>query len=72
MTLDEIIAKAGGVTELAKIAEVHHATISATWRRKGRVPVERAQRISIALSIPLHEMRPDIWAAPAEPTPEAA
>lgn len=68
MTLDEIIAAAGGVTELARIAEVNHSTISATWRRNGRVPVERAHRISEALAIPLSDIRPDVW----RPTTEAA
>lgn len=61
MTLEEIIDAAGGVAELARIAGVNHATISATWRRKGRVPVERARPISDALGIPLHKIRPDIW-----------
>lgn len=61
MTLEEIIARAGGVTGLARVAGVNHATISATWRRTGRVPVERAHAISEALAIPLSEIRPDIW-----------
>ena len=61
MTLDDIIAAAGGVGELARIAEVNHATVSATWRRTGRVPVERAHRISEKLNIPLSEIRPDVW-----------
>lgn len=69
MTLEEIIAKAGGVSELARIAGVNHSTISATWRRTGRVPVERVHAISESLSIPLHEIRPDVWRTP---TPEAA
>lgn len=68
MTLEEIIAAAGGVTELARIAGVNHATVSATWRRRGRVPVERARAISEELKIPLSEIRPDIW----RPAPEAA
>lgn len=61
MTLEEIIAAAGGVTELARIAGVNHATVSATWRRRGLVPVERARAVSDALKIPLHKIRPDIW-----------
>lgn len=68
MTLEEIIAAAGGVGELARIAGVNHATVSATWRRRGRVPVERAIVVSDALNIPLHKIRPDIW----RPAPEAA
>ena len=66
MTLDEIIEAAGGVTQLAKIAGVNHSTV-AWWRRHGNrvATVDRAQRISRALGIPLHKIRPDIW-----PTPE--
>ena len=61
MTIDELIALAGGVTRLAEIAGVDHSSVSASWRRTGRVPVERAHRISEALSIPLSEIRPDVW-----------
>lgn len=61
MTVDEIIEAAGGVTKLAKIAGVDHSTISASWRRSGRVPVDRAHAISEALAIPLHKIRPDVW-----------
>lgn len=61
MTLEEIIVAAGGVSELARIAGVNHATVSATWRRRGKVPVERARAISEALEIPLHQIRPDVW-----------
>ena len=65
MTIDEIIAKAGGVTELARMLNVHHSSVC-DWRRANRVPVPRAQAISEQLSIPLHEIRPDVWAAPCE------
>ena len=65
MELDEIIEKAGGVTQLARIAEVDHSTISAGWRRRGKVSIAAAMRISERLGIPRHEIRPDIW--PAQP-----
>lgn len=68
MTIDELIAAAGGVTRLAEIAGVDHSSISASWRRTGRVPAERALRISDALGIPPHRIRPDLW----RPEPEAA
>jgi hypothetical protein len=64
MTLEELISHAGGVTRLAEIAGVKHSTVAATWRRKGRVPVERVRPISESLGIPLHEIRPDIWHPP--------
>lgn len=69
MMIDELIAKAGGVAKLAEIAGVNRASISASWRRSGRVPVERARRISEALRIPLHEIRPDIWRDPIVASP---
>lgn len=61
MTLDELIARAGGVGQLARIAGVDHSTISSSWRKRGRVPVERALIIHEKLSVPLHEIRPDVW-----------
>lgn len=64
MTLDEIIAVAGGVTKLAAAANVDHSTISSGWRRTGRIPVERALLIHEKLAIPLHDLRPDVWQAP--------
>jgi DNA-binding transcriptional regulator YdaS (Cro superfamily) len=68
LSMDEIISRAGGVTQLAKLVGVNHATISASWRRSGRIPVERALLIHEHLNIPLHELRPDVW----RPEPEAA
>jgi DNA-binding phage protein len=64
ITLDDVIARAQGVTKLARIAGVSHSTVAGTWRRTGRVPVERARQVSNALNIPLHELRPDIWEPP--------
>ncbi len=61
MTIEEIITRAGGVTELARITGAHHATVIG-WR-KARIPVERAILIHHALAIPLHEIRPDVWTA---------
>ena len=61
MTIDELIIAAGGVTRLAEIAGVDHSSVSASWRRTGKVPVERALLISKALSIPLSRIRPDVW-----------
>ena len=66
MPLDEIAALAGGVNKLAEIAGVHQTTVSASWRRAGRIPVDRARAISEALKIPLHEIRPDVWRPSSE------
>jgi DNA-binding transcriptional regulator YdaS (Cro superfamily) len=65
MTIDEIITKAGGVTELARLTGASHSSVC-YWRRVNQIPVPRAQAISEQLSIPLHEIRPDVWAAPCE------
>lgn len=63
MTIDQIIAQAGGVGKLGAIAGVAHSTVCG-WRRAGRIPVSRARTIHDDLSIPLHEIRPDVWDAP--------
>lgn len=34
------------------------------WLSTGRVPIERCRDISRITSIPLHELRPDIYPAP--------
>lgn len=61
MTLDELIAAAGGVNRLAEAAGVDRTSVAGSWRRTGRVPVQRARAISMEFGIPLHEIRPDIW-----------
>ena len=72
MTINEIIAMAGGVVKLARLCGVSHSSVC-DWRRASRIPVERAMLIHEKLSIPLHEIRPDVWAAfPSWPAPEAA
>lgn len=62
MTVDDIILKAGGVGELAKLLGVSHSSVC-DWRRAGRIPVPRALVINEKLSVPLREIRPDIWPA---------
>jgi DNA-binding transcriptional regulator YdaS (Cro superfamily) len=65
MTVDEIISEAGGVGELAKLSGVSHSSVC-DWRRANRIPVARALVISERLSIPLYQIRPDIWAPATE------
>lgn len=60
MSVDEIIGKAGGVGDLAKLLGVSHSSVC-DWRRSGRIPVARALLIHERLEIPLQEIRPDIW-----------
>jgi DNA-binding transcriptional regulator YdaS (Cro superfamily) len=65
MTVDEIISAAGSVGKLARLTNVSHSSVC-DWRRASRIPVERALKIHEELSIPLHEIRPDVWAEPRE------
>jgi len=65
MDIDEIAAVAGGIGKLAEAAGVHWSTVCSWKRTKQRlVPVHRARQVSDATGIPLHVLRPDIWAAP--------
>lgn len=63
MEIDQIIDLAGGTTKLGECAGVDRTTVN-WWKRVGRIPVDRALRISDRLGIPLHEIRPDVWKAP--------
>ena len=65
MTIGELIALAGGTNALARAAGVHHSTVCGWRDATGQVPVKRAIAISKVLDIPLHEIRPDIWAEPS-------
>jgi len=78
MTIDEIAAvastllttpdkKYGDINALAEVAGVHHSTVCG-WKRHGSVPVLRARIIATKLGIPLHMIRPDVWAPPAPRT----
>ena len=60
-SITEAIKRAGSVKALAAAAGVRPQAIS-QWKQ---VPVERVARISEVLGIPRHELRPDIYEAPA-------
>jgi DNA-binding transcriptional regulator YdaS (Cro superfamily) len=64
--IDEAIKQAGSVKALAAAAGVRPQAIS-QWQK---IPVERVVRISDALGIPRHVLRPDLYEAP--PATEAA
>jgi DNA-binding transcriptional regulator YdaS (Cro superfamily) len=69
MQIVDVIERAGGVTALARMLDVHHSAVIG-WRQYDRIPVKRAQQIHQKLGIDLHELRPDIWPAPpAKPAP---
>jgi DNA-binding transcriptional regulator YdaS (Cro superfamily) len=65
--IDEAIKRAGSVKALAEAAGVRPQAIS-QWQR---IPTDRVVRISEALGIPRHKLRPDLYEQPAAPS-EAA
>jgi DNA-binding transcriptional regulator YdaS (Cro superfamily) len=52
------------LADLARSLKVDKATVT-RWDQK-RVPAERAEDVKRATGIPLHELRPDLWEAPAD------
>lgn len=58
----EAVKKAGSVSALAKLIGVKPQAIS-QWRE---IPARRVPDISRLTGIPRHELRPDLWEAPAE------
>jgi DNA-binding transcriptional regulator YdaS (Cro superfamily) len=69
MSFDEIIARAGGVVALSRATGIKPSTIS-KWRgAKGGIPAERVPEVSRITGIPRHELRPDLWEAPASAAP---
>jgi DNA-binding transcriptional regulator YdaS (Cro superfamily) len=71
MTLDEIIALAGGTGALAAIIGVNHTSICGyRHTRRQLIPAEHARKVAESLDIPLHEIRPDLW--PPAPTAQDA
>lgn len=67
----EAIARAGGVSALARAVGVDHSTVVG-WRRAGRVPAERVRRVSEVTGLPPHSLRPDLFDPPADgPAPPA-
>lgn len=63
MSVDDVIEIAGGIIELAKAAGVDRTSVYG-WQRKGVIPHARVYAINLALGIPLHELRPDLWPLP--------
>lgn len=57
----EAIKKAGSVKALAEAAGVRPQAIS-QWKA---IPAERVARISEALGVPRHQLRPDLFEASA-------
>lgn len=58
----EFLMRRGRVNEIAAAAGVTKQAVS-QWKR---IPEDKAQQIADALSLSLHELRPDLWPAPTE------
>jgi len=59
--LQRAIDAAGGVAKLARLVGVTSQAIS-QW---DRVPAERVLAVEDATGVPAHELRPDVYRAPA-------
>ena len=66
--VEEAIRASGGPSALARALGIDHSSVIG-WRKKGRVPAERVRKVSEISGIPLHELRPDLFDAPAHPAP---
>jgi DNA-binding transcriptional regulator YdaS (Cro superfamily) len=60
--LDQAIAKAGGVTLLARKLGLVPSAVT-NWRRRGRVPAEWAMQIEQETGVGLKVLRPDLFKA---------
>jgi DNA-binding transcriptional regulator YdaS (Cro superfamily) len=56
------LKRVGGPTKLARLLNIQPSAVT-QW---SRIPAERVPPLSDATGIPRHEMRPDLWPAPAE------
>jgi DNA-binding transcriptional regulator YdaS (Cro superfamily) len=63
MTLQQHIARRGRLSELSRAVGVSHSTVL-RWI-ESRVPAERVRAVSAATGIPPHQLRPDLFDAPA-------
>lgn len=64
MQVTEVITKAGGVKALASSLGLHHTSVIG-WRKAGRIPAERVAAVAQVTALPKHEIRPDLFEAPA-------
>ena len=61
--ITDLVKKAGGPVALAKELGVTHSAVS-QWTV---VPAKHAQKVSEITGVSLHDLRPDIFPAPAQP-----
>jgi DNA-binding transcriptional regulator YdaS (Cro superfamily) len=65
--IERAISAAGGINALSRQIGVAHPTIIG-WRRRDQIPAERVRAVSAATGIPPHQLRPDLFDAPATAT----
>ena len=63
VSLPQFLAQRGNLTALSRALGVSHSTVL-RWV-EGRVPAERVRAVAAETSIPPHELRPDLFEAPA-------
>lgn len=67
MDVTEIIKEAGGASRLARHLGLHHTTVLG-W---AEVPPKHVPAVAALLHVDRHEIRPDLWERPPQPS-EAA
>ncbi|WLR92921.1 transcriptional regulator [Shinella zoogloeoides] len=66
--VDRIVTDLGGLTKTATALGLRNPSVVANWRKRGRVPYQRAVEIERLTGISRHILRPDVFG----PQPEAA
>ena len=62
--VEKVIEAYGGASALARRLGISRNAI-ALWRKVGRVPSSRVDDIADLTGLPKHELRPDLFEAPA-------
>lgn len=60
MTVEQIIARAGGARRLAQAVGVHYASVY-DWRRNGEIPIKRVPAVARATHLLPSDIRPDFF-----------
>ncbi len=65
MQPETVINRLGGPTRAAERLGLKRTTVT-MWRKRGVIPVAHVPAVSAATGVPRHELRPDLYEAPAE------
>lgn len=69
--LTTAIERAGGVAALAQKLNIEPSAVT-NWVRRKRLPTDRAIQLETLTGVPLRELRPELFRAPAAQPVEAA